>query len=116
MTTHHYGPLDGITGGPSLYDAHHTPAPAVGPSGSVLPPQPSVAHLPRSPTSYSPHPGSAASAGGPMHSPVGYPGPPGMTAGPSPYGPSAGSLMNSSTAAVAAVDGLLKRDKDAIYG
>jgi len=110
--TSHYPPIDGIAS--SVYD----PA-ATGHHGRVtgsLPLQPSAA-LPRSPT-YSPHP-SATAAVSSLASP--YPaGGGGSTAGypsaASAAAAAAAAAMNtSSAAAVAAVDSLLKRDKDAIY-
>jgi len=108
----HYAPIDGI--GSPVYD----PA-ATGHHGRVtgsLPLQPSAA-LPRSPT-YSPHPSATAAvsslaspySAGAAGSGIGYASAAGVAA-------AAAAAMNSSSsaAAVAAVDSLLKRDKDAIY-
>jgi len=110
--TSHYGPIDGI--GSPVYD------PAVtGHHGRVtgsLPPA-----IPRSPT-YSPHPSAASAAvsslAGPYSAAAGA-GVAGFSSatGAAAAAAAAAAAMNSSSsaAAVAAVDNLLKRDKDAIY-
>jgi len=113
----HYGSaappaLDGISS--PVYD----PA-AVTPGGHhasrVTGSLPSAGALPRSPT-YSPHPSAASLA-----SPYPAAGTAGAGGGVGGYSASAAAAaaaaMNSSSsaAAVAAVDNLLKRDKDAIY-
>jgi len=102
--TSHYASIDGIAS--SVYD----PATGAGHHGRGLPLQPSAA-LPRSPT-YSPHP-SAAGAVSSLASPYSAGAGGGVTGG---YSSASGAMNSSSSAAaVAAVDGLLKRDKDAIY-
>jgi len=106
----HYAPIDGI--GSPVYD----PA-ATGHHGRVtgsLPLQLSVA-LPRSPT-YSPHP-SATAAVSSLASPYSAGGGGSGAGYASAVSAAAAAAMNSSSsaAAVAAVDSLLKRDKDAIY-
>jgi len=102
--TSHYGPIDGI--GSPVYD------PAVtGHHGRVtgsLPPA-----IPRSPT-YSPHPSAASAAVSSLAGPYSAAAGAGVAAAAAA---AAAAAMNSSSsaAAVAAVDNLLKRDKDAIY-
>jgi len=108
MSSHGYAPpppIDGISS--PVYDptatGHHGRV-----SATSLPLQPSAgAALPRSPT-YSPHTAAVSSMASPYSA---------GAAGNAPGYASAAAAMNSSSsaAAVAAVDSLLKRDKDAIY-
>ena len=105
--TSHYASIDGI--GSPVYDpstgGHH---------GRGLPLQASAA-LPRSPP-YSPHPSVGGGAVPSLASPysAGAGGGYSSTSGPAAAAAAAMS-SSSSAAAVAAVDSLLKRDKDAIY-
>ena len=107
----HYAPIDGMTS--PVYD----PA-ATGHHGRVtgsLPLQPTAA-LPRSPA-YSPHP-SATAAVSSLPSPYSAGGGgsgAGYASAASAAAAAAAMNSSSSAAAVAAVDSLLKRDKDAIY-
>jgi len=112
--TSHYAPIDGIAS--PVYDpavtGHHVRV-----TGS-LPLQPSAA-LPRSPN-YSPHPtaaGAVSSLASPYSAGGGAIGTGYASAVSAAAAAAAAAAMNSSSsaAAVAAVDSLLKRDKDAIY-
>jgi len=115
----HYSSMDGI--GSPVYDpataataGHHAARATAGPGG--LPLQPSAAALPRSPA-YSPHPSAATGSVSSLASP--YSGAPGGGGYPGSTSAAAAAMnaaaASSSAAAVAAVDSLLKRDKDAIY-
>jgi len=104
--TSHYVSIDGI--GSPVYDpstgGHH---------GRGLPLQASAA-LPRSPP-YSPHPsvgGAVPSLASPYSAGAGAGG---YSSTSGPAAAAAAMSSSSSAAAVAAVDSLLKRDKDAIY-
>ena len=108
----HYSSMDGITS--PVYDpataaavtaGHHAARAGPGPGSLPLQPSAAAAALPRSPA-YSPHP-SAAGAVSSLASPY--------SAGYSGSTSAAMNAASSSAAAVAAVDSLLKRDKDAIY-